>query len=152
MAYPTSRTRAVVARSFTNADSTVVRLRSLAVALDAQMAATAVTATVILDELLAELRSSRAVLIVSRDTPGILPYAQAQLDDPTVDLPTEFAVLINAVDATIAWIVNNFPKSPGDWLEQFKLAADGTKTDRMFPPAQTVGLRAQLQAIVSAVE
>ena len=155
MAYPPSRLRAVVARAFTDADSTAIRLRSLAGALDAQMAAGPVTATLILDDLLAELLSSRAVLIASKNTSGILDYARDQFDDPAIDLPTEFNALIAALDAVVTWIVDNFPTgSPGagNWLERFQLAADGTLTDRSFSTAQTAGLRTNLQALFAAIE
>lgn len=152
MAYPTSRLRAVVARAFTNADSTAIRLRSMAGGLDGQLAAGPVTATVILDDLLAELRSSRVVLIASRDTSGVLAYAREQFDDPTIDLPTEFTALIAAIDAVITWIVDNFPTGTGGFLERYQIAADGTLTDRSFTSAQTAGLRTQLQALFAAIE
>lgn len=152
MAYPTSRLRAVVARAFTNADSTAIRLRSMAGGLDGQLAAGPVTATVILDNLLAELRSSRAVLIASRDTSGILAYAREQFDDTTIDLPTEFTALIAAIDDVITWVVDNFPIGTGDYLQRYKLAPDGTLTDRSFTSAQTAGLRIQLQALFAAIE
>ncbi len=152
MAYPTSRLRAVVARAFNNADSTAIRLRSIAGALDAQMAVGPSTATLILDDLLAELRSSRVVLIASRDTSGVLAYAREQFDDATIDLPSEFNTLIAAIDSTITWIVDNFPTGAGGFLERYQLAADGALTDRSFSVAQTVGLRTQLQALFAAVE
>lgn len=155
MVYPTSRLRAVVARAFTNADSTAIRLRSFAGGLDGELAAGSVTATRILDDLLAELRSSRVVLIASRDTSGILAYAREQFDDITIDLPTEFTALIAAIDAVITWIVDNFPTgSPGagNYLERYQLATDGALTDRTFSTVQTIGLRTQLQALFAAIE
>ncbi len=152
MAYPTSRLRAVVAKAFTDADSTAIRLRSLAGALDAQMVAGPVTATLILDDLLAELLSGRTVLIASKNTSGILDYARDQFDDLTIDLPTEFNALITAIDAVITWIVDNFPTSPGGFLQRFTIAVDGVLTDRSFSSAQTAGLRTQLQALFAAIE
>lgn len=153
MAYPTSRLRKVLARAFTNADSTAIRLRSQAGGWDAQMAAGPVSASLILDDILADMRSSRATLIASRDTSGILGYAQEQFDDLTIDLPTEFAALIAAIDAVITWIVDNFPTSnPGNFLQRYQIAADGTLTDRSFSTAQTAGLRTELQALFAAIE
>ncbi len=152
MTYPTSRLRAVVARAFTNADSTAIRLRGLAGSLDARLAAGPVSATVLLDDLLAELRSSRTTLIASRNTSGILTYAQAQFDDPTIDLSTEFAALLAALGAVITWIVDNFPKDAGGYLERYQIAPDGVVTDRVFSSAQTAGLRTQLQALYAAIE
>ena len=155
MAYPTSRLRAVLARAFTNADSTAIRLRSQAGGWDAQMAAGPVSASLILDDILADMRSSRATLIASRDTSGILAYVQEQFDDAAIDLPTEFAALIAAIDAVIAWVVDNFPAgSPGagNWLERYQLAPDGTLTDRSFSTAQTASLRTELQALFAAIE
>jgi len=152
MAYPTSRLRDVVARAFTNADSTAIRLRSLAGALDAQMAAGPVTATLILDDLLAELKSSRTVLVASRDTSGILAYAREQFDDNTIDLPTEFAALIVAINSVVTWIFDNFPTASSGHLQRHILATDGTLTDRSFSSVQTAGLRTELQALFAAIE
>ena len=152
MAYPTSRLRAVVARAFTNADSTAVRLRAMAGDLDGKLAAGPVTATVILDDLLAELRSSRATLISSQNTSVILAYAREQFDDNAIDLPAEFTALIAAIDAVITWIVDNFPAGAGGYLERYQIAGNGALTDRSFTSAQTAGLRTQLQALFAAIE
>ncbi len=152
MAYPTSRLRTVTARAFNDADSTALGLRRMAGSLDAELAAGPVTATLILDRLLAEMRSSRATLVASKTTPGILGYAQAQFSDLSIDLATEFAALIAAVDAVITWIVDNFPKDVDGYLERYKIAPDGEVTDRTFSTAQTAGLRTQLQALFAAIE
>ncbi len=152
MAYPNSRLRSVVARAFNNADSTVVRLRALAGALDAQMASGPVPARTILEDLLEELRSSRVTLISSRDTSGILDYARDQFGDATIDLPAEFLALLAAIDMVIAWIVVNFPVGTGGFIQQHILAADGSMTDRSFSSGQTAGLRTELQALVAAIE
>ncbi len=152
MAYPTSRLRSVLAKAFNDADSTAIRLRGLAGDLDARLAAGPVSASVILDDLLAELRSSRATLVKSRDTSGVLAYAREQFDDVAIDLPTEFVTLIAAIDATVTWVVDNFPKGTGEWLERYQIGTDGALTDRSFTTAQTVGLRTVLQALFAAIE
>ena len=152
MAYPTSRIRRMVARSFTNADSTAIRLRRLSNTWIAQTAAGPVPATLILDDILEELKSSRISLIDSRDTPGILAYAREQFDDITIDLPTEFTAMLAALDAVITWIFDNFPVAASGHLQRFTLEADGTLTDRMFTATQTAGLRTQLQALFDAIE
>lgn len=152
MAYPNSRLRRTLARAFTNADSTVIRLRRLSNTWIAQMAAEPVTASLILDDILAELKSSRVTLVDSRDTSGILAYARDQFDDVTIDLPAEFTALIVALDTVITWVVDNFPTGTGDFLQRYLIAPDGTLTDRSFSSAQTAGLRTQLQALSDSIE
>lgn len=152
MALPTSRLRVIVSQAFRNYDSTAIRLRAMVGDLDGRLASGPVTAEVILDDLLAELRSSRVVFIASRDTSGILAYARQQFDDQTIDLPVEFAALITALDSVVTWIVDNFPVGAGGHLERYQIAADGTLTDRMFSTAQTAGLRTELQALFAAIE
>ena len=152
MAYPTSRLRSVLARAFTNADSTAIRLRTLAAAWEGEMATGPVDASLILDDLLAEMKSSRAVLIASKNTSGLLTYARDQFDDDTIDLPTEFTTLIAAIDGVIDWVVTNFPTDTGDWLERSTVAVDGTITDRSFTTAQTAGLQTALLALFTTIE
>ena len=152
MAYPTSRLRSHVRRAFDNADSTAISLRRKAGVMDAAMAAGPVTASLILDDLLADLKSGRATLVESSNQSGILAYAHEQFDDVTIDLTTEFTALIAAIDAVITWIVDNFPSGTGGFLERYTIAADGTLTDRMFTTVQTAGLRTELQALFASIE
>lgn len=147
MAYPTSRLRTVVARAFNNADSTAIRLRSKIGALNVQMAAGPVTATLILDDLLAELRSSRSVFTASLNTSGILVYAKDQFGDATIDLLTDLTTLIAGIDAVIAWIVKNFSTDVEGFLQSSTLSIDGTLTDRNFSTVETAGLRVLLQRL-----
>jgi hypothetical protein len=77
-------------------------------------------------------------------TPGIVAYVQAQEQDATYNISTEYVTLRDSVTAIRDWIFNNMPKvvqGGTSYLAVVILAQDGSMTDRIFTPAMTAGLR-----------
>lgn len=67
-----------------------------------------------------------------------------------VTLSDELTPVKEAIQATLDWIVANFPQSNGYILRE-QLAVDGTVTDRSFTGAQIAALRNGLNNIVSTI-
>ena len=97
------------------------------------------------------LNAFRSQLSVIGSTPGIAVFAQAQENDPTYDVATEFTDLLAAIDAVIAEIVVTLPKDANDWLLIQKINADGSLSPRAFTGAQLSGLIALMNGIANAV-
>ena len=84
--------------------------------------------------------------------PGMAAYAQQQLNTPTYDVVTEFNNMIAALQAVIAWVVNNFPKEVDGFLKDTTtINADGSRTAATFTSAQTSGWVTQLNAFIATI-
>lgn len=84
--------------------------------------------------------------------PGLAAYAQNQVNDPLLDIALEFTNMVNALDATIGWIVANFPKDAGGFLLAQTILANGRPQDRVFTVAATATFRTQLDALIAAID
>ena len=85
-----------------------------------------------------------------KTTPGLAAYAQAQENDQSYDVVTEFASMQAAVSAAMTWIETNIPqnvtaKEAADWERSSSLIATS------FTPAQTAGLRTQLTGVITEI-
>ena len=68
-------------------------------------------------------------------TPGIATYAQAQENDPTYDVATEYGTMRTAMASALTQLVTLFPTS-GGFMAYQTLNADGSITPRQFTAAQ----------------
>ncbi len=82
--------------------------------------------------------------------PGIGAYAQAQANDPGLNVATEFNAMIAAMDGVRDWVIANFPAASG-YLQAQSFQADGRTTDRQFNTASLVNYRTQLDALIAAI-
>lgn len=115
----------------------------------AAMAAGNTASTTVFDVLI-RARQAVARFNALKDTPGLAAYAKAQNDDPNYDVAAEFAAMVSALNALAAQIENDFPKDANGFLLAQTLGANGP-VDRTFTPAQTVNIRARLNAVVAAI-
>lgn len=83
---------------------------------------------------------------------GINAYAQAQIGDATINVATEFSNMVSQLNATVAWIIANFPKDGGGFLLAATWLADGRITYRTLTTAQTAGLRTALDALIATID
>lgn len=97
------------------------------------------------------LRSPLQIFSQVAAIPGIAAYAQAQFNDPTYDVAAEFTAMVNAVQAVVDWVVANFPKDAGGFVEAYTLAANGDRTSATFTPAQTSGLTAAINTVITSI-
>lgn len=83
---------------------------------------------------------------------GLNAFATANLPGYGGTLTTEIAAVISAAQACIGWVVTNFPKdSTQTYILAETLNSDGTRTQRVFTPAQTAGLQTLLQAFIASI-
>jgi hypothetical protein len=128
------------------------RIRIQAANLSSFTAANNVSANAIID-IFHRMTTLRGVLDSAAAVPGIAAYAQSQYDDdPSYDVVAEFQAVRAQAQATIDWIVGNFPKASGqDYILKDELTDNGIAV-RAFTPAQTASLRTVLDAFVATVE
>jgi hypothetical protein len=82
--------------------------------------------------------------------PGIGAYAQAQLNDNTLNVATEFNAMISAMDAVRDWVIANFPAS-GGYIQAQQLQANGRTSDRQFTTVMLANYRTQLDALIATI-
>lgn len=83
---------------------------------------------------------------------GMSAYAQQQLNTPTYDVVTEFNNMIAALQAVIAWVVNNFPKEVDGFLKDTTtINSDGSRTAATFTSAQTSGWVTALNSFIATI-
>lgn len=84
-----------------------------------------------------------------KTTPGLADYAAAQENDTAYDVVAEFTTMQGAITSVLSWMDANVPTSvtvasPSAWT-------DNDIITTAFTPAQTAGLRTQLQGVVDAI-
>lgn len=102
-------------------------------------------------QLIDNLRAPLGIFNSVASIPGIGAYAQAQFDDPGYDVVAEFTAMVNALQACIDWIVNNFPADAQGFIQAYKLNADGSRTASTFSSAQTAGLASALNTLIAQI-
>lgn len=96
------------------------------------------------------LHNASAQLTSLAATPGLAAYASDQEGDPEYDVVAEFTALQATLAAALSWMGSNVPTNvtvvaPASWPSASSLIAT------TFTPAQTAGLRTQLQSVVDAI-
>lgn len=96
------------------------------------------------------LRTQRAGLATDSATPGLAAYAQAQKNQPGLDVVAEFNAMLSTLDGVTAWIIANFPKDASGFLLERTWGAD-SPVDRSFTPAQMAGFRTALDSLIATI-
>lgn len=145
MAYPTGMLSLVLE----DIDRRAIHIRQTAINVRAECAAGNVPSSRILN-LFVFLKQERSAIVTASGTPGIVQFARDQKNSGTLDVVVEFNAMIAAIDGTTDWIDANFPKDGSGFLLAQTLTGSGP-LDRTFTPAQTAGLRTQLDAVVASI-
>ncbi len=82
---------------------------------------------------------------------GLNAYATAQVPGYAGTMTTDITAVVNAAQACINWVVTNFPKDSGGFIQAFTLNTDGTRTPASFTSVQTVGLQTLIQALINTI-
>lgn len=125
-------------------------VRSQSVALRASSLAGPVAADRIL-AYLQMLARSRTEMTTLASTPGLAVYAQEQENNPALNIATEFTSMIAQLDATISWVVTNFPQDANGFKLAFTLNAQGLPVYRTFDTATLAGFRTTLDALIATI-
>jgi len=125
-------------------------VRSQAVNLKAQSLAGPVAADKILNYVTL-LNQARTQMTVLSATPGLSVYAQAQENNPALNIVTEYNTMVAQIDATITWVVTNFPQDGNGFKLAFTLAADGSIVYRTFDTPTLATFRTTLDALTATI-
>lgn len=96
------------------------------------------------------LAEQKALLAQYAGTPGLGAYAQSQLNSQ-VDIVAAYTTMVAQIDATVAWIIANFPTA-GGFIQERQFTADGRTTERTFTSDSLAGLRTQLDALIATID
>lgn len=93
-------------------------------------------------------------LAVIATVPGLAAYAQAQVNDATLNIATEFTGMANATVTLTNWMIANFPKDASGYLlaKQFNTDNSGRQIDRMFTAASLAGFVTALNALLATID
>ena len=98
------------------------------------------------------LGSQVAALDVLAATPGIAAYAQAQMNDSTYDISTEYTNMRTALLAVRDGVVTNFPKDATTGFLMYQTQnADGSISQRTFTAAQLSGIVTLINSALSTI-
>lgn len=151
MSYPNADTLPPLQDKFAAARAEVTAARRSLPQLRDLMASAKISANAIVHTLAQNLKSAREALIAARDAAGMEGFVQDQLNDPTFDLAAETNAIVTVIDNVMAWIAANVPTDGNGWALLWKVEADMSITTRSFTPAQTTGLRTQLDNLITAL-
>lgn len=135
-------TKAPLARVFQHALNLAIQIKSRSDSFISTAKNEAVTGQRILN-LFDELKNADASFATITTTSGLADYARAQMDDTSIDIVAEFAIMRNAIQAVIAWVTAN----AGDQILMPSIDLTGTVIYPQFTPAQTTDLRIVLQTL-----
>ena len=84
-------------------------------------------------------------------TQGLGDYAQAEY--PGLDIAAEYTTMLAQINATIAWVVTNFPKTPttGE-LRERTIGNDGRVAAVTFSTASLAGFRAVIDDLIATID
>lgn len=139
-----------LSKAYQKAQNEAIRVKSFATQARAALLAGSVSANAVI-QIMTNLKSSIEVWDSVSSLPGIAQYARDQEDDQTYDVVAEFLAMRTQAVAARDWVITNFPKSAGDFIEKDTLEADGAITVRQFTPAQTTGLQVALADLIASI-
>lgn len=132
------------------ARDTAASVKNQTDALNAQITAGSVSGQVILNTA-SMLANCNTILTQCAAVPGIATYAQGQVNNATPDVAGAFTAMQNALVAVTNWIVANFPKDTGNFLQAFTITAQGQMVWVTFTQAQLSGLATLLTALSATI-
>jgi hypothetical protein len=132
--------------------STAAEIKARSTSLNALSLAGSVGASVLLDYL-DWLLDRRADLAAYASTPGLAAYAQGQVNNPSLNITTEFTAMTGAIDDLRTWMTTNFPQNGTGtaYLQAHTFDANGRKVDRLFSTAALATFRTNLQAVIATI-
>jgi hypothetical protein len=149
MAFP-SQTDAATAWQVIRSTAAAIKARS--VSLNTLSLAGSVGSSVLLDYL-DWLLDRRGDLAAYAATPGLAAYSQAQVNNPSLNITTEFNAMTGAIDNLRAWMTTNFPKNGTGtaYLQSHTFDGAGRRVDRLFTTGDLSTFRTELQAVIATI-
>jgi len=146
VAFPSSG--ATLADKWTRIQSNAARLKNRSAIL---VAASQITRRETLEyqNALLDIRADLETLTAGAASNGLQTYAQAQVNDPTLNIATEYTTMRNALDAVTAWLVTNFPNTSGE-LRVYSFVS-GRVTDVLLTAGELTAYKAQLSSLIATI-
>jgi len=102
--------------------------------------------------LLADALSALDALTVNAIASGLLAYAQAQENDPALDIPAAYSAMRTQIVATQDWLVANFPKDGSGNLAVYVFNGGKRFADVPLSAGELVAFKAQLTALAATID
>lgn len=100
---------------------------------------------------LGDLADQRDRLTALAAAPGLAAYAQAQYNNGSLNIATEYNAVMAATVTVRDWIIANFPKDGSSNLLEKKFDANGRVTLNTFTSASLATFRTQLDALIATI-
>ena len=139
-----------LAKAYQKAQNESIRVKAFATQARNALIAGPVSANAVI-QIMTNLKSSIEVWDSVSSLSGIAQYAKDQEDDQAYNVVAEFTTMRTEAVAARDWVITNFPKSTGNFIEKDTLELDGAITVRQFTPAQTTGLQTALADLIAAI-
>jgi hypothetical protein len=151
MAFPSNQSvPETLAEVLTQVKAEVGRIKQITTRIRDQSAAGPIAAWLVTDYI-ANVAGHRERVTYLAGRPGIGAYAQAEY--PGLVLATEYNAMVARIDATIAWVIANFPKTPGtNELRERTFASSGRTVHVEFSSATLAGFRAELNLLIATID
>jgi hypothetical protein len=146
MSFPSSG--ATLADKWARIQSDAARLKSRSATL---VAASQITRREALEyqNALLDIRADLETLTAGAASNGLQAYAQAQVNDPSLNIATEYTTMRNALDALTAWLVTNFPNTTGE-LRVYTFVSSRV-TDVQLTAGELTAYKAQLNGLIATI-
>lgn len=146
MSFPSSG--ATLADKWARIQSDAARLKSRSATL---VAASQITRREALEyqNALLDIRADLETLTAGAASNGLQAYAQAQVNDPSLNIATEYTTMRNALDSLTAWLVTNFPNTAGE-LRVYTFVSSRV-TDVLLTAGELTAYKAQLNGLIATI-
>lgn len=131
------------------ARNTAAQIKAQASNLNSQIATGPVSSQVIINSL-SFFVTLNGQLTTYAAVPGLAAYAQAQVNNPSLDVAGAFTTMQNALVAVGSWIMTNFPVDANGFLQAIQFSG-GNVVWATFTSAQLAGLTTALNALIATI-
>lgn len=135
--------------AWASARSTAANVKQQSQTLFSQITSGPTSAQVLLNSL-AFFVTLNSQLTAYASVPGIAAYAQAQVNNPTLDVAGSFTTMQNALVAVGTWIQTNFPVDAQGFLQAQQFVG-GVPTYVTFTTTQLQGLATALTTLINTI-
>lgn len=91
----------------------------------------------------------RAQMEVFAAAPGLQAYAQNEINNPSLNLATEYVAMRNALDAVVGWMITNFPATSGE-LRVYNFVSSRV-ADISLTSGELSAYKAQLSSLIATI-
>lgn len=150
MPFPTQNRQQTLDAALDRAQKLALQIRNRANAWSAQSAANNMLGwnLIVRLEQMIQARDAMNALIA---IPGLAAHADAELGRSGSG--AEFVAIRDQLEAVMAWVGTNLPKrGSSDFVDIIEVTDAGIPIKRTFTPAQTAGLRVELDALAALID